>query len=87
MKHLNTSKDALDFLSEIPELMATAGISPEKLEQVQNIRKIIFEYVRINHLRDLGRLLDLPFQIGDKVYIKMSCESVCTHYDRETNAS
>lgn len=65
MKRLD---EIFKFLSGIPTMMGRLNMPNEKVDIVQDVRKIIYEWKSYKDLEEQGKLLKLPCAVGDLVY-------------------
>lgn len=61
-------KEILKFLRELPKMMGMLNMPTEKVDIVQSIREIVYEWKGYKDLENQGKLLKLPCAVGDTVW-------------------
>lgn len=61
-------KEILMFLRELPKMIGMLNMQSEKVDVVQSIREIVYEWKGYKDLEEQGKLLKLPAAAGSLVY-------------------
>lgn len=67
-------KEILKFLRELPKMIGMLNMPTEKVDIVQSIREIVYEWKGYKDLEKRGKLLKPPCAVGDTVYTNVSMQ-------------